>query len=41
MDAKAMDILKRALEKNASDVYIVAGCPLAYKINGEIVNESE
>ena len=37
----AMDILTRALEKNASDIYIVAGCPLAYKINGEIINQSE
>lgn len=41
MDMKAMDILAKAVELNASDVYIVAGCPLALKISGEIVNVSE
>ena len=41
MDLKAIDILLRAINESASDVYIVAGCPLAYKINGEITNLSE
>lgn len=41
MDMKALDILANAIEKDASDIYIVAGCPLAFKINGEIINESE
>lgn len=38
MEMKAMDILAKAVEVNASDVYIVAGCPLALKIRGEIEN---
>lgn len=41
MDMKAMDILSKAVELNASDVYIVAGGPIAIKINGEIINVSE
>lgn len=41
MDMKAMDILTRAVEVNASDIYIVAGCPLALKISGEIQNMSD
>lgn len=29
-------MLKEAVEKEASDIFLVAGCPYAYKINGEI-----
>ena len=38
MELKMMDVLTAAIEKGASDVYVVAGGPLAIKINGEIVN---
>ena len=30
------ELLKNAVEKNASDIFIVAGFPVAYKINGHI-----
>ena len=30
------ELLKSAVEKNASDIFIVAGFPVAYKINGHI-----
>lgn len=36
MDRKLIDILTEAVEKDASDIYIVAGGPLSYKINGNI-----
>ncbi len=38
MDMKAIDILSKAMSLDASDIYIVAGCPLAMKISGEIIN---
>ena len=41
MELKIMDVLSTAIEKNASDIYLVAGGPLAIKINGEIVNYTE
>ncbi|MBE5939087.1 MAG: type IV pilus twitching motility protein PilT [Lachnospiraceae bacterium] len=36
MDRKLIDILSEAVEKEASDIYIVAGGPLSYKISGEM-----
>ena len=38
MELKMMDVLAAAMEKEASDIYIVAGGPLAFKIKGEIIN---
>ncbi|MDL2224915.1 PilT/PilU family type 4a pilus ATPase [Eubacteriales bacterium OttesenSCG-928-M02] len=34
-------ILQKAAELNASDIFMVSGLPLTYKINGRIVRESE
>lgn len=36
MEIAILDILKKAIEKEASDVYIVAGGPACLKINGKI-----
>lgn len=36
-----MDIFKSAIEKKASDIFIIAGRPLSYKIMGDIVNVDE
>lgn len=36
-----VDILTDAVEQQASDVFLVAGLPLSYKINGEIVQLKE
>lgn len=33
-----IDILKTAIKKNVSDIYIVAGGPITFKINGEMTN---
>ena len=41
MEYKAIDILKDAVKKNASDIYIVAGGPLSYKINGNMMPADE
>ena len=35
------EMLKAAVEKGASDIFIVSGLPLAYKINNSIQNQSE
>lgn len=35
---KITDIFKNAIEKKASDIFIIAGRPLSYKIMGEIVS---
>lgn len=35
------EMLKEAVEKGASDIFIVSGLPLAYKINNSIQNQSE
>ncbi len=35
------DILKIAVEKEASDVFIIAGCPLSYKVKGTMYYESK
>lgn len=35
------DVLKDASEKNASDIFIIAGRPLGFKINSRIVNYSD
>lgn len=36
-----LDFLNEAVRKNASDVFIIPGMPLALKINGQIHSESE
>lgn len=41
MELKMLDVLASAIEKEASDIYIVAGGPLAFKVNGEIINYTE
>ena len=41
MNYKAIDILKTAVEKGASDIYIVAGGPISYKINGNMTPMKE
>lgn len=37
----AQDFLIRAAEQNASDIFIIPGLPLSYKINGEICQVGE
>lgn len=41
MEMKMIDILNEAINRNASDIYVVAGGPVAFKISGEIVNYTE
>jgi twitching motility protein PilT len=36
-----INLLKYAVEKNSSDIFIVAGRPLTYKINGQLVTADE
>ncbi len=36
-----MDILKRAVEREASDIFIVSGLPVSYKENGIIKNDGD
>ncbi len=36
-----MDIFKNAIEKNASDIFIIAGRPLSYKLVGDIISFGE
>lgn len=38
---KIIDIFKTAIEKRASDIFIIAGRPLSYKLMGEIVSEND
>lgn len=38
---KIEEILKRAVAKNASDIFVVAGVPLSYKINGVIIPQND
>ncbi len=38
---KIVDIFKNAVEKKASDIFIIAGRPLSYKIMGEIVSVND
>ena len=35
------DILKRALELSASDIFVVAGLPLTYKVSGRQCREGD
>ena len=35
------EILRRALERGASDIFVIAGLPLTYKINGRQQREGE
>ena len=41
MDINIVDILKMAKDKNASDIFVIAGLPLSLKVKGEIVNITE
>ena len=36
-----VDILKRAVERGASDIFFIAGQPICYKISGQIVRDFE
>lgn len=36
MDSNIIEILKAAISKEASDVFIVSGCPVSVKVNGHI-----
>lgn len=36
-----VELFKQAVEKESSDVFIIAGLPLSFKISGQIVRESE
>lgn len=38
---KIKEILSKAIEKNASDIFIIAGRPLSYKIMGEIISQND
>jgi len=38
---KIRDILSKAIEKKASDIFIIAGRPLSYKIMGDIVSQND
>lgn len=38
---KIKDILSNAIDKSASDIFIIAGRPLSYKIMGEIISQNE
>lgn len=35
-----VDVLRQAVEQNASDIFLVAGLPLSYKINGRIQEQA-
>ena len=35
-----VDVLQQAVEQNASDIFLVAGLPLSYKINGRIQEQA-
>ena len=34
-------VLKNAVAKNASDIFLVAGCPVGFKIDGSLVRQSD
>lgn len=36
MDSMIVDILQEAMQRKASDVFIIAGCPLSIKVQGQI-----
>jgi twitching motility protein PilT len=38
---KIEKILQNAIEKKASDIFVIAGFPLAYKINGDLVTQND
>jgi len=38
---KIREILSKAIEKKASDIFIIAGRPLSYKIMGEIISQND
>ena len=38
---KIKEILSKAIEMNASDIFIIAGRPLSYKIMGEIISQND
>lgn len=37
----AEEVLKNALDKNTSDIFLIPGLPLSYKINGRIIHQTE
>lgn len=37
----AVEVLKDAVEQTASDIFLIPGLPLSYKVSGRIVNRSE
>ncbi|HKM31941.1 MAG TPA: PilT/PilU family type 4a pilus ATPase [Oscillospiraceae bacterium] len=39
--AKIQDILGDALQKGASDIFIVSGSPLAFRLGGQVLSQSE
>lgn len=41
MQITVIDILKEAVSKDASDIYIVAGGPVSFKINGDMCSYSD
>ena len=38
MEMKMIDILNEAMNRDASDIYVVAGGPVSFKVGGKIVN---
>jgi len=36
MDIDIIEILKRAVDENVSDIFIISGCPLSFKTNNQI-----
>lgn len=38
---KIIDMLSNAIDKSASDIFIIAGRPLSYKISGDIVSQND
>lgn len=41
MENKLIELLHDAVERDASDIFIVAGCPVAFKIKGDIIKTGE
>lgn len=38
MNKLILELLKKAITNKASDIFIIAGCPVSFKINDEIIN---
>ena len=41
MEYDSLTILKQSIEKGASDIFVIAGSPYAYKIQGKIVRQND